>query len=629
VLSDKAKRKASYAERGRAARLAGRASQSEAHNYENWLGATGRGKMVSAQRAHAAVGAYFAYDNDGKIVLPPEALDEDARLRAAASFSGLDLRTVKKVVGHFRAHREVVLEDTSQRGAGSANYHGPYTLAPGLEATLTAFLEDCRTSSVPEIVTMRRVRQFLLDHGVPAVSNRRAGALVAKLGYKYQTCRRLNLSHGKGAALWFKRFFALQIDAAIKAKAELLSQDESYIGQDYQHSQSIVPIGNPRAAWIRPGRGGDRLCFSEIVGRRGLLVELKETRANVWLPYAHVTGDLIQDSKSAGRYFYANGAGKTGDYHGNFNGQILLETARAQWISAIKHHCPTGKVVLMLDNAPYHASTTPCFKEGKIRFNPHHLGRQELCEQLRAFGCKQLIVAHTYDSTAHPGATKPMTVMLNKAEWDRRGKQGSVASIRELQDAALAWLVEHKPTVLMNDLEALFEEKFQGRVRLAWTPPYCPELAPIELIWAQAKLCAGIRNSGKSTRAEMLEDILEGLYTATAPAPHITDIHGGHFVPEEPGGRCPSAEKVWDHVLRGNDGGFERLFRADKALKGPIGELMHAPGLFPSTDNLHIRAVLRYRVLESVKRDVGDAFEAEEVVAVSEGADDDVSEDED
>jgi hypothetical protein len=378
------------------------------------------------------------------------------RRRAAASFSGLDLRTVEKVVGDFRAHHEVVLEDTSQRGAGSANYDGPYTLAPGLEDTLKAFLEDCRTSSVPEIVTMRRVRQFLLDHGVPAVSNRRAGALVANLGYKYQTCKRLNLSYGQGAALWFKRFFALQINAAIKEKAELLSQDESYIGQNHQHSQSIVPIGNPRAAWIQPGRGGERLCFSEIVGRRGLLVELKETRAGVWVPYAHITGDLIQGSKSAGRYFLANGAGKMGDYHGNFNGQILLETARAQWISAIKHHCPQGKVVLMLDNAPYHVVATPCLKEGKIRFNPHHLGRQELCEQLWAFGCKQLTVAHTYDSKAHPGATRPMTVTLNKAEWDRRGKQGSVASIRELQDAALAWLVEHKPTVLMNDLEALF-----------------------------------------------------------------------------------------------------------------------------------------------------------------------------
>lgn len=399
----------------------------------------------------------------------------------------------------------------------------------------------------------------------------------------------------------------------------LLNSDESFVGQTKQLVGSFLPAKEPRAAWVAPGRGGERLCFMDMLGPRGLLVEMTHAAGGAYVPFAHNAGELVHGSKSAGRFFFARGAARAGDYHGNFNAEVFIKTARAQWVSAIQHHFPSEpNVLLLLDNAPYHVATTTSLTRGAERFNPHRLGRRELCELMASLGCAALVVVtHARVDKARSCETAPLRVELSPAEGGRRGKQGAVASLRELQDAALAWLVEHKPRVLMNDIEALLEERFRGRVRVAWVPPYSPEFCPIEMVWAQAKQCYGARATGARTRADMLADILEGLYTSTAPAPHVTRVHGGNFVPDAPGGRCASAEKLWRHVLHSPEGAFERFFRVDGALRGPVGRVAVAPGTFGSTENLHVRAVLRYRVAQAVQRESrrGRADEAGEAAA--------------
>ena len=65
----------------------------------------------------------------------------------------------------------------------------------------------------------------------------------------------------------------------------------------------------------------------------------------------------------------------------------------------------------------------------------------------------------------------------------RRAPNGP--STDELRKILHSVLEEYKPKSLRTELQAYFEDKDVGY--LIWTPPYCPDLQPIELLWAYVK----------------------------------------------------------------------------------------------------------------------------------------------
>ena len=72
-------------------------------------------------------------------------------------------------------------------------------------------------------------------------------------------------------------------------------------------------------------------------------------------------------------------------------------------------------------------------------------------------------------------------------EKHRKSKRGSLKSNvpvnPELRDELQAWLVQN-PETQVGELQKLFDD--QGW-ELLWTPPYTPQLQPIELCWAFSK----------------------------------------------------------------------------------------------------------------------------------------------
>jgi hypothetical protein len=70
-------------------------------------------------------------------------------------------------------------------------------------------------------------------------------------------------------------------------------------------------------------------------------------------------------------------------------------------------------------------------------------------------------------------------------------------------------LKENKPELLECQVEK--ELKDHGH-RVLWTPPYCPELQPIELFWAAGKNHAAWMHYSGRTMKELVSNLREGWY---------------------------------------------------------------------------------------------------------------------
>ena len=81
--------------------------------------------------------------------------------------------------------------------------------------------------------------------------------------------------------------------------------------------------------------------------------------------------------------------------------------------------------------------------------------------------------------------------------------------MEELKNAALTYFRTHHPDVLDSRVEKYFREK---EWEIIWTPPYCPKLQPIELVWGVGKQRAAALYMPGRTMAQTKEHLRRGWY---------------------------------------------------------------------------------------------------------------------
>jgi len=89
----------------------------------------------------------------------------------------------------------------------------------------------------------------------------------------------------------------------------------------------------------------------------------------------------------------------------------------------------------------------------------------------------------------------------------------------ELKTAFLTWLATNKPTVLDDEVQTYLASFGHD---ILWTPPYVPELQPIELFWGVGKNYAGYAHYKDRTMKETVGDLRDGWYgNVHWPAPTL------------------------------------------------------------------------------------------------------------
>jgi hypothetical protein len=102
-------------------------------------------------------------------------------------------------------------------------------------------------------------------------------------------------------------------------------------------------------------------------------------------------------------------------------------------------------------------------------------------------------------------------IPFNPEEQKQMASQSKplVANAAELKVAFVTYVKENKPDLLECQVKKRLKE---GGHRVLWTPPYCPELQPIELFWAAGKNHAALMYFSKRTMKETVSHVREGWY---------------------------------------------------------------------------------------------------------------------
>ena len=267
--------------------------------------------------------------------------------------------------------------------------------------------------------------------------------------------------------------FILEYAAALGEEeagtATIVYVDESYIHAHHAskkgwfHSSNRDVIGDDN---------GTRLIILHAMTDNGLLAVPDEIASN-WLSEPALTAELVfeevlQDGQD------------DSDYHNTMTGAKFIAWLRNRLLPTFAELHPGKKMILVLDNASYHKPRDETWISSSKAKNKHELVHQLLdlgVEQLTTVGEKPRVVpSHLFEAAVSAGGPS---------------KDDLLAAVQK-------WLEAH-PDHNRTVVEQLMSD---AGYSLIYTPPFCPEVQPIELLWAKVKRYVADRSTHNRSPTE-------------------------------------------------------------------------------------------------------------------------------
>jgi len=412
----------------------------------------------------------------------------DAAIKATATAELASPSTLRIAAQQFTATGVLPsLPSTAHRGKGNPTHplHSP--VEPSLEAELLIHrrLEAVKERNLYESsTTLRASLRFELGVGV---SQRTMLRWLHELGYVYGAKRFVGAvkpacRHARMRA--FIRQYATALRAQQDGEAVVVDMDESYVltrhcGKFLWYSPSSPTTNEVQG----DDSGGRRLMIVHAMTRDGMLER----------PGAVATNLLTERVPTAELIFETLGADSS-DYHSAMDGNRFLLWLRNRLLPAFEARYPDKRMYLVLDNAAYH------HVHGADWITPSQMNVTECVSFLQHHGVKSI-------TAERDGAQ----FIFTAATFGQRSKKKTPAPSRpELQTAVSAHLETH-PEINRTEVEKLMTAA--GHT-LVYTPPFAPEVQPIELAWALAKQTVArqaVTNRSLETLREQAEAALSGI----------------------------------------------------------------------------------------------------------------------
>lgn len=228
------------------------------------------------------------------------------------------------------------------------------------------------------------------------------------------------------------------------------------------------------------------------------------------------------------------------DYHKNMDADMFLQWLEKRFLPTFKEMYPGRRVILVLDNAPYHHGMPEGWK------SPLKDTKEANAARLRKLGVASIEV-QTDMGIRHfdvPADGKNWAIAPSGPSKD----EVALATYRAIKQKA--------PQQLMTRSELFFQEHDIGY--LLFTPPYCPALQPIELFWGHGKNHVARNFETGRTMAQAWAQLREGWYGTAV---------GGRL---EGGAEC---DKLVQHCLEE----VQRFIDRDEILGGSYKDLKDVP----------------------------------------------------
>ena len=417
-----------------------------------------------------------------------QGLSFDAAVKATAAAELASPNTIRRTAFDFQSGA-IAEPDTSQRGRGNPlhSLHSSNTERYGPSFAAELLIHELVRSQKTEgtYVTSTVIRAELQQRLSIDVCRRTVRRWLRELGYRWRHKRYVGGMKPQARAVRIRQFI-LEYAAALREEAagtaKIVYFDESYIHAHQASKYGWVPAGDPD---VIGDDNGKRIIILHAMTEDGLLA-VPDAVASNWLNEPALTAELVFDE------VLEDGQDDT-DYHNTINGAKIIAWLRNRLFPTFEHLYPGKKMYLVLDNASYHAPRDETWISASQSKNKHSLAHQLLDLQVA-----QLI---TVDA-AH--RVVPAELFGAKLSEGGPSKADLLAAVRKFLEEH----PEHNRTVI----EQLMSDRGYS---LIYTPPFCPEVQPIELLWAEVKRYVADRCYHKRSPAEARAQTEEGFERVT------------------------------------------------------------------------------------------------------------------
>ena len=407
----------------------------------------------------------------------------------------------------------IIYRESEKRGRGSKD-HVPRLMISGCQLKSIATHVDSQHAA-GKCVTNRKLRVWLRKTHKVRVSKRTMGRYIQKLGLSYRPVKPRKRTLQK-YRLDVIRNYLIKLDEYKKSIANgediiMVYTDEPYVHTT--HSRRFSYVSQKDKTINRSASKGRRLIILHAISDKGPLCERVE---GIPVDDLYWKGDTPHpgardDGKVTCETLWLADS-KAGDYHDNMTSEMFMQWVEKKLLPTFKKLHPTAKMVLVADNAPYHHSR----QIGSLA----SLSKSKLIDLMITEGCDFIDVPlsdlrySALDSGDVDGVTDKgefFRVEFEKEAFQQRAAKNRpfIPNLDELKLGFAQWLRDNKPEALECKVERLLR---QSGHEVLWTPPYCPDLQPIELFWAAGKRrVADEFENGRKMR-ETVADLRDGWY---------------------------------------------------------------------------------------------------------------------
>lgn len=389
---------------------------------------------------------------------------------------------------HWRDEKVIVIVGTEIRGAGSTkhiNHSNQVTSKAILE--ITDFIHT-KNAEGPGVV-IKEIKDHLFTTLQLKFSSTTLRDTLHSLGYNYGKSKvigMMNTEWRKQRIRYFLQEYSKALEKQTAGTHVIVYTDESYVNLHHAREATWYnPNDSENNSRVRPSGKGKRLVILHAITFDGWLVDdnsIHKDRAD-------------ELSNSCELIYEANKS--TGDYHKNMNGKLFYEWADNRLRVAFNKLYPNKKMIVVLDNAAYHHwKGENSFVVGKLRKTEVAFKLENLC------GLGSITVKRQVDGSDE----KKEITFLSHTWYDKsRTKSPTLEELREKLTQQLKLRPELNPSLLRKLMTDHGHE-------LLYTPPYLPEVQPIERAWAYIKnYVASVYKNGR-TMDELLQQVYTGMY---------------------------------------------------------------------------------------------------------------------
>lgn len=415
-------------------------------------------------------------------------LSFDAAVKATATAELASPATIRNEYTEFIEAGTITPPKTSHRGSGNPNH--PRHLSNSKltfrgELIIHQLLQTVREDNTQETITT--LRAALEQHGI-VVSRTTVFRRLHELAYRFTNKRFIGATTFK-VLLDRRRAFVYCMASARRLEQEgthiIVPTDESYAHQRRATKKIWCSTHHPDSHLVRgDADGGRRLIILDAMTKDGLLHQ----------PGAEPTSNLSQRCPSARLVFESHGS--DGDYHKCMNGENFVLWMKNRLFPAFEARYPGKKMILLLDNVKYH------HHRGPLWITPRKMDQDALAVTL-AEHVSQIEVVRGR------GRYREKVTIKSRYYQSCPKSKPPGPTITELRTALTQWFKDHPQ---ITEVRRLMDEK--GYL-LLYTPPFQPEVQPIELLWGTIKKSIAKLHVRGRTIHQTRQQVLDALSAIT------------------------------------------------------------------------------------------------------------------